>query len=140
MQMDQTVIDEIVPIGGLVIDSDLLKWAVLKVPAGRKFRLDTAFLSAPVAVAPVDTNYNTLALRNNSTTAVPILNFPNGPAATGLAVSLAGTEFAADAAKAANQEIGSDSAEAVLYLTSTKTGTGLALPFCTLHVRGRWMK
>jgi hypothetical protein len=129
-----------VSIDGLVINSDALKWAVLKVPAGRLFRLDTAFLSAPIAVAAADANYNTLYLRNDSQTAAEILLFANGPAATGLAVSLAGTEFTAGANKATYQFIGSDSAETVLYLTSTKTGNGLALPDCQLHVRGVWLK
>ncbi len=135
-------IDLVVPIGGLVIDSDLLKWAVLKIPTNRCFRVDSATLSAPVAVAATDTNYNVLSLRNNSQTAAPIMDFPNGPAAApGQAVTLdASTAFVNNAAFETNRYVGSRTAETTLFLTSTKTGNGLALPNLTLHLRGMWIQ
>ena len=139
-QIGEQLVDLNLPVQGLVINSDALKWAVLKIPAGRLLQVDTAFLSAPIAVAAVDTNYNTVYLRNNSATAAAIMEFANGPAQTGLAVALAGTEFAESTTFETNRYVGSDSAETILYVTSTKTGNGLALPDLTLHLRGKWIK
>jgi len=135
---------DIVPVGDLDASGDALKHCVKLVPAGRRFRLDHAYLSAEAAVSDADTDYNTFFLRDQDGNELARLE--NGPEATGTDLTQAPVEFGLGTGAAWAQGsydsqyvvLGNDSTAEYLYLAQEKTGNGLAVAGAKVHTIGRW--
>jgi hypothetical protein len=124
-------------VGDLAANSDAVFYLLYIVPQGKFLYVDNAYLSAKVAVSAANTNYNTIALRNNSTSAAAIASLVTGPASGGTTIPQTGVEFTTYTD--ANRKVGSASAATKIYLTSTKTLNGLAVTGLGVIIIGRWI-
>lgn len=104
----------------LAADSDALEPVLWVAP--RAGRITAAAMSASAAVAAADTNYNTFAIMNGSTS---MATLANGPVSGG--VSIAAGAFSAAFTLSATIASRAFSAGDVLTLEPTKTGNGLAV-------------
>ena len=137
---------KVVPVGDIDADGDAKDNLVLLVPAGRRFTLDQAHLSAEATVSAADTNYNTFFLRDNLGN--ELCRLENGDATNGTDITHAPVEMGTGTGAAWTQgsydsqyvEVGNDSSDEYLSLQTEKTGNGLAVPGLTVILEGRWTK
>ena len=118
-----------ISLGDLGVDEDAVQ-RVLFVP-DRPVYLDSAELTSGEAIAAVNTNYNTIAIKN---AAVTLFSMATGPAATGSSVA-AGDSTAFTTLTGGRVEAGAE-----ITLELTKTGSGLAMPDCGIHLSGFYVR
>ena len=106
------------PVGDIVADSDLIVYALWKVP--HAIKIAAARLGVKTTVTKQNTDYNTFEIMNGAVSVAAIANGPNTAAGTTIAAGAFGTMVVATAAGA--NEI---AAAATLTLKTTKTGAGL---------------
>ncbi len=111
-------------IGDIAADSDALLTPLWKVP--NAIKVASVKFAADTDAAAVDTNYNTLAVKNGSNA---IASLANGPAASGTGFSKG--VFAAVTPTVAYEEVAAD---ATLTLAVTKTGSGAALSGLVIQI------
>lgn len=112
-------------LGAIAIDSDAFLYALWKVE--NAIKISAIRIGVNTGCAKADTNYNTFAVKNGSTTVASIANGPNTSAGT----SLTAGAFAAMTLVAAAAEV---AAGDTLTLDITKTGNGLALAGAILQI------
>lgn len=112
-------------LGAIAIDSDAFTYALWVVP--NAIKINAIKLGVNTTNTKADTHYNTVAVKNASTTVASIANGPNSAAGTTIAAGAFGTM----ALVAAAAEVAAD---AVLTMTVTKTGNGLAYAGAVLQI------
>jgi len=135
---------KVVPVGDIDANGDAKDNIVHMIPAGRRWTLDEAWLSAEATVADADTNYNTFFLRDSEGN--ELCRLENGPAATGTPITHAPVEFGLGTGAAwvsgsydsQYVELGNDSTDEYLSIQTEKTGNGLAVPGLSALLEGRW--
>jgi hypothetical protein len=137
-----SILDEFVEIpqylGDFAADNNAAVYELYLVPLGKFLYVDHVYVASKVAVSAADTDYNTLTVRNNSTSAAAIAVLANGPVSGGTTIPQTGVEF--PTYTAANRKVGSASAATKIYLTTAKTGsTGLAITGVRIIILGRWV-
>jgi hypothetical protein len=128
-----------IPLGDWAADEDAKPRALLFVPAGRVFTVESVLMSTEAAVVDQDTDYNTFYVQNNVATylaAAVICSLANGPAAGGVTIAIAPTAMSTPAAT--KKVVNGGAAGATIYFVSVLTGAGLAVPSLVVHLVGQW--
>ena len=112
-------------LGAIAADSNALTYALWTVE--NAIKITAIKLGVNTTNTKADTNYNTVAVLNGSTTVASIANGPNSAAGTTIAAGAFGTmTLVAAAAEVAKDD--------VLTMTVTKTGNGLAYAGAVLQI------
>ena len=110
---------KVICLGDMAANSDAYAHALWKVE--NKIRLQSVRFGVAAAITAADTDYQTMALKNGSTT---IATLATGPAATGTSIAQSAFASVTPDTTAGADEV---AAAATLKLTFTKTGNGMAV-------------